>query len=81
MVETVQQRVRQRPVSDDLKEIVELLNREHGPTIAEIRQRLNELIAGFNPGGDLVPAAGASAGFKPITIDDVEYVIEVFLPL
>lgn len=78
MVDQVQRRIRDRPVRDELQEIVELLNREHGPTITEIRTRLNELIAGLNP-ADVVPAAGAAAGFLNITIGVDEYAIPLLL--
>lgn len=74
MVDTVKKRLRERPVEADLDEIKEVLNREHGPTITEIRTRLNEVINGLNP-GDVVPAAGAVANYLEVTVGGVGYSI------
>lgn len=74
MVDQVQRRVRDRPVRAELEEIVELLNREHGPTITEIRRRLNELIDGLNPEG-FVLTAGPVVGYLNVKIGVDEFAI------
>lgn len=74
MVDTVKKRLRDRPVEAQLEEIKELLNREHGPTITELRTRLNELLSALNP-GDVVATAGAQTDYLEVTIGGVEYSI------
>ena len=75
MVDQVQRRVRDRPVRAELQEIVELLNREHGPTITEIRRRLNEIIDGLNPEGFVLTAGVPVVGYLNVTIGVDEYAI------
>lgn len=43
MVERVRQKLRDLAVGKEPSEIAELLNREHGPVLKELRQRFNEL--------------------------------------
>lgn len=76
MVDTVKKRLRDRPVEAQIEEIKELLNREHGPVITEIRTRFNELLNSLNP-GDVVPAAGAVTDYLEVTIGGVGYAIEL----
>lgn len=44
MVERVRKTLRDLPVGESLPEIAELLNREHGVLLRELRDRLNELV-------------------------------------
>lgn len=44
MVERVRKTLRDLPVGESLSEIAELLNREHGVLLRELRDRLNELV-------------------------------------
>lgn len=74
MVERVRQRLRDRPVGTQVEEIQELLNREHGPVITEIRTRFNELIVALNPGSVVVPA-GAQTAYLEVVINGTEYSI------
>lgn len=76
MVQQLQKQLREVAVRAELADIVELLNREHGPVIREIRQRLSELIDGLNP-VEVVPAAGAVTNYLNITVAGVEYAIEL----
>ncbi len=73
MVDPVKKRLRERPVQE-LEEIRELLNREHGPTITEIRTRLNELIAALNPVA-VVLTAGAQTAYLNVTVNGTDYAI------
>lgn len=76
VVDTVKKRLRDRPVEAQVEEIKELLNREHGPVITELRTRFNELLAALNPSG-VVLAAGAPVGYVNVTIDGVGYSIQL----
>lgn len=78
MVDTVKKRLRERPVEADLDEIKEVLNREQGPTITEIRARLNEVISGLNP-GDVVATAGVVDKYLEVTVAGVGYSIPLHL--
>lgn len=73
MVDLVRKRLRDRPV-ESLEEIREALNREHGPTITEIRTRLNEVIGALNP-GSVVLAAGAQTAYLEVVVNGTEYAI------
>lgn len=73
MVDLVKKRLRDRP-AETLEEIAEVLNREQGPTITEIRTRMNELISALNP-GNTVASAGAVAAYLEVTIGGLEYSI------
>lgn len=77
MVDSVKKRLRDRPVEAQVEEIKELLNREHGPVITEVRTRLNELIASLNP-GDVVSTAGAQTDYLQVVINNVEYSIPLY---
>ena len=74
MVDRVENRLRLRPVDAEIQAIKELLNREHGPVITEIRTRFNELLEALNP-GDVVASAGAQTDYLQVVIGGVEYSI------
>lgn len=77
MVQKLQKQLREAAVRAELVEIAEVLNKEHGPALREVKARLQELIDGLNP-GEVVLAAGVSAGFLNVTIAGNEYSIELF---
>jgi hypothetical protein len=76
MVQRLQKQLREAAVRSELADIVEALNREHGPVLREVKARLQELIDGLNP-GEVAPAAGAVAGYLYVTIGGTEYAIEL----
>ncbi len=77
MVDLVRPQLRDRPVEAKLEEIQELLNREHGPVISQLRERFNELVTLFSP-GEAVASAGAQVGYLQVTLDGTEYSIPLY---